>query len=211
VPKQATRRKYIGSGATVYEYDHGTAAHWVAMARTALESVLPRGHAILRQFEGILPANGDPGAEFTFEKLHGTFRAARKMLLDGQLSSLASGIRADTESELLGQADALIASGYVVAATVLAGGALETHLLGLCVTHSLTWAGDGSISKYDAVIAQARNAGHAVIYSATDSKNVTAWGGMRNDAAHSPTTFSHSREVVSLMSRGIRDFITRTG
>jgi hypothetical protein len=130
------------------------------------------------------------------------------MLEKGQLSSIIGGIRAETEMELLDQAVALLASSHQVSAAMLAGGALETHLSGLCSAHELTPPGTGSISKYDAAIAQARNAGN-VIYNTTDSKNVTAWGGLRNEAAHEPTKFSRSAEEVRLMISGIRDFIAR--
>ena len=58
-------------------------------------------------------------------------------------------------------------------------------------------------------IARVRNAGNE-IYSATEGKNVTAWGGRRNDAAHKPTEFKASAEEVRLMIEGIRQFVART-
>jgi hypothetical protein len=118
------------------------------------------------------------------------------------------GVRAETVAELLQQAEGLLKSGHLVAAAVLAGGALESHLRHLCTTHSLTWAGAGSIATYDAAVAQARNLGNT-IYSATDTKCVIAWGGLRNDAAHSPTTFSASESQVQLAIDGILQFIAR--
>lgn len=210
VPRRATGSVYMENDQPVHEYDRDAASQWVTMARTALESVLPRGHAIVRQFEAAAPEGGDVTEEHGFETLRGIFRAARRMLDDGYLSSILDGIRAETEIELLGQAENLLAAGYKVAAAVLAGGALETHLSGLCAKNGLAVAGAGSISKYDGAIAQERNSGGMVIYTAADSKSVIAWGGTRNGAAHDPTTFALSVEGVRLMIGGIRDFIARS-
>jgi hypothetical protein len=85
-----------------------------------------------------------------------------------------------------------------------------TGFVGYDGENSLTIIGDGSISKYDAAIAKARNDGTATVYAATDSKLVTGWGGIRNDAAHDPGAFSRSREDVRRMIDGIREFISRT-
>ena len=109
----------------------------------------------------------------------GVFQAATKQLREGRLSSLIDGIRAETEDELLDQALVLINANHLAAATVIAGGALETHLRHLVSKNSLTITGDGAISKYDGAIAQVRNNGPVEVYSATDSKQVGAWAGMR--------------------------------
>lgn len=208
VERKATGSSYLTNDEPVYAYDLGGASRWVTMAKTALESVLPREHAILRQFESAC-RDGDPTEEHAFQEMRGVFRAARTMLETGRLASLADGIRAETATELLDQAEQLVAGGHTVAAAVLAGGALETHLRGLCAKHDLAWSGSGSISKYNSSIAQARNAGIEV-YRATDAKSVLAWGGLRNDAAHDPVNFSSGTEGVRVMIHGIRDFIART-
>lgn len=209
--KRTTNQRYLADDRPVFEYDIAIATQWVTQAGTALESVLPRHHAIIRQFESTLKA---PGAnledETTMDGLRGVFRAARSMLEGGRLSSLADGVRCETESELLDQAEQLSRKGHQVPAVVLAGGALETHLRALCVKNNLQWQGAGSISAYDAAIAQERNRSGSAVYGATDSKLVTAWGGTRNDAAHEPTKFSQSGDAVLLMIAGVRQFIAKT-
>ncbi len=150
----------------------------------------------------------DLSDERTINALRSIFTAAHEILRSGRLSSLIEGIRAETVAELLDQAKTLASGGYQVAAVVIAGGALETFLLHLCNRNKLTWQGDGSISKYEGALAQARNSGTEII-SATDCKQVIAWGGIRNDAAHSPATFKRSEEQVDLMVEGIRQFIAR--
>jgi hypothetical protein len=97
------------------------------------------------------------------------------MLKAGRLQGLAEGIQAETVGELLDQASSFLAGGYVVAAAVIAGGALETHLAHLCQRSGVTWSGDGSISKYNGAVGAARKQGISV-YSTNDGKSVEAWG-----------------------------------
>ena len=54
-----------------------------------------------------------------------------------------------------------------------------------------------------------RHAGTVEVYSATDSKLVQGWGGIRNDAAHEPTKFNRTAAEVRLMVHHIREFIAR--
>jgi hypothetical protein len=109
---------------------------------------------------------------------------------------------------LLDQADVLARQNYIAAATVVAGGALETFLHFTCDKNGLTWQGHGSIEKYKDALAQARKGGNEII-SATDEKQVSAWGGSRNDAAHKPGDFQGTVESAKLMVEGIRQFISR--
>ena len=190
----------------IFEYPLDGAIQWVTKARTALHSLLPPEHAILRQLNEVLDVQSDVTEEYKFDQLRAVFHAATEMLEGGQLSSVVQGIRAETTAELLDQAEQLATKGNVTAAAVLAGGALETHLHGLCVRYKLSWDGQGSISKYDTAIARARNAG-AAVYDASYSKSITAWGGLRNDAAHSPMEFNADQARVQVMIDGIRQFI----
>ena len=48
----------------------------------------------------------------------------------------------------------------------------------------------------------------ARIYSKLDQKNITAWLGLRNNAAHGQYN-EYSREQVAILVTSIRDFITR--
>ena len=139
----------------------------------------------------------------------GVIQAAWQQLRDNRLSSILDAVRVETEDELLDQALALV-SAKQLAAAVIAGGALEAHLRHLVAKNALAIAGDGSIGKYDAAIAKARNDGTASVYAVTDSKLVGGWGGIRNDAAHDPGAFSRSPEEVRRMIESIREFISRT-
>jgi len=201
--------------------NHMLATAWLAEAHAALASVFPRGHPLLVAWNGVFERAKtytlaiaqtpltEPYANVHFVQAIGVVHGAVALIKGGRLGSVLDGVRAETESEVLDQADVLLAGKYPAAAAVLAGGSLETHLLHLCQRHGLTWTGEGSISKYDQAVAQARNAGTVEAYPATDSRLIGGWGALRNDAAHEPTKFTNRDEDTRLMIQGVRQFIAR--
>jgi hypothetical protein len=211
--KQIHVRSSVG---TITYHDAADAHDWLAEAGSAIGSVFAPSDVTRQMWEslhekmlgqrfhnGVAPGSLDP--------MLGVFRSAVRQLREGRITSFIQTIRVETEDELLDQAESLLRANQIVAAVVLAGGALETHLRHLAISkYKLEVAGDGSISKYDAAIAQARKSGSFNVYGPTDSKLVTFWGGVRNDAAHKPGTFSSSDGEVHRMILGIREFISRT-
>jgi hypothetical protein len=181
---------------------------WLSSAESALGSSLPSEHAIKKRWDNLVKSSRAVTVPVVFASFLGVLTAARDLIRDGRLGSLIDRIRSETEGELLDQADALLRS-YRVAAAVIAGGALETHLRHLLSKLKLAIPVPGSIDKYDGIIAQARNAGNE-IYTANLGKLVKAWGGIRNDAAHDPGNFKWSEDDVRRMIEGVRDFIDRT-
>jgi hypothetical protein len=143
-------------------------------------------------------------------KLLGIFEGAAAVVRDGRLGTIIDSVRLESESELLDQASLLVDNDYPAAATVIAGGALETHLRHYVDKYGIPITGDGTISKYNNAVGQARKA-NLNLYSANDGKLVEAWSGYRNEAAHKPGEFNRSKDDVKRMIEGIREFIGRTG
>ena len=139
----------------------------------------------------------------------GVIQAAWQQLRDNRLSSILDAVRVETEDELLDQALALVSAKQLAAADSFRWG-LGSYCVIWWLRTPLAIAGDGSIGKYDAAIAKARNDGTASVYAVTDSKLVGGWGGIRNDAAHDPGALSRSPEEVRRMIESIREFISRT-
>jgi hypothetical protein len=199
--------------------DTQRALAWIAEAQSAIAGAFPMGHAVKQRWGDILERSKsckidgfDASALYYdahFGQLLGVLEGGLAVLKGGHLQTLLDGIRAETVSEVLDQAETLLNRNYVVAAAILAGGALETHLLHLCVRLGISVAGEGSISKYDGAIGQARKSGDAGAYTVTDSKLVTSWGGIRNEAAHDPTKFKQTATDVQRMIAGIREFTAR--
>jgi hypothetical protein len=102
--------------------------------------------------------------------------------------------------------------GARAAAAVIAGGALETHLLGLVERFGIGWKehGDRGIATYNNAIAAYRkkNAG-ALLYAAATTDLISGWAKMRNDAAHEPLVAAkkYSPEQIKQMIDGVRVLI----
>ena len=171
---------------------------WRAECEHALRSVFGPGHHIVERWRGFSGVNrlSEVRAQM------GIMRAAHKMVSDGHLKSLYEQIRTATVLDVLEDAEELLRGNYCAAAMVLAGGALETHLRQMCDSRNATPAGHGSITSY----ADALKKVSAV--TKTELKDITAWGGARNEAAHAPATFTSTRETVELRITGIRHFIS---
>ena len=196
-------------------FELAEASTWFTDAQSALESAFPPGHAVMKRWNAALKQVDESGpsamdSPSLVRAAQAIFQSALAQLKAGRLKTLTQSVQAETVTELLDQANALLGGGYAVAATVITGGALETHLGHLCQQHGLSWTGSGSISKYDQAIAQHRSQTGQEVYSGADSKQVIAWGGKRNDAAHDPANFAHSDAEVRLMIDGIRQFVART-
>jgi hypothetical protein len=185
---------------------------------SALESVFPPSHAILRRWEdAIARAKQIPKGNriqtpelWVCNELIGIFRTAITLLKNGLIRSLADGVRAETVAQCLDQAEALGRAGYAAAAMILAGGALEAHLRILCMRFNLSWQRDGSIGSYKQSLDQARNQGTQSLVSSSDSSQIESWGKDRNEAAHTLASFAKAPQQVLHIVEGIRQFVART-
>jgi hypothetical protein len=205
---QRGRSLPIGSvpGITAQE---GPARQWATEAESALAAVFPDGHATRQGWARVLKTPRAQDICVVTEALVAIFEAAATLIRDNRLNSLIDAIRIESESELLDQALILANAHHRAAAAVIAGGALETHLRHYVDKHRIPITGAGTISKYNSAIGEARKP-NPLLYSANDARLVEAWGGYRNEAAHTPGEFARTKEDVKRMIEGIREFIART-
>lgn len=146
------------------------------------------------QYHLILPA-----AVGALEALRGDYEA-------GHLASLPELIHAELFGDFLEMASHLLDGGYKDAAAVVAGSTLEGHLRQLAEKSGISSVdGQGHPLKADRVNADLAK---ATVYEKTDQKAITAWLGLRNDAAHGDYD-KYEGGQVALMVAGIRDLIRR--
>ncbi len=155
-----------------------------------------------------------------FERYHGEdqtiahvgiLRALRDDYANGRILSVHERIRSDVFSDFLEIAEYLIEDeGLKDPAAVLAGGVLEEHLRKLCDKHGVPTTSTDSKGKTHPKRLDALNGelGNQAVYSKNEQKQITAWAGIRNDAAHA-NFGSYTGEQVKLMIAGIRDFLNR--
>ena len=135
----------------------------------------------------------------------GIARALLSDIRNGYLKSVEELLHSNVFRDFLGMAAHLLDCGYKDAAAVLTGGTLEVHLRQLCSKHSISTERSGKAKKADELNAELVKQG---AYSKLDQKNVTAWLGLRNDAAHGHYS-AYTKDQVALLLQSVRDFITR--
>jgi hypothetical protein len=111
-------------------------------------------------------------------------------------------VHADTYGELLEMATDLLDAGYKDPAAVVAGTALETHLRNLFAKLSKS---PSTETKADVVNVELKKTG---IYGGIQQKQVTAWLGIRNAAAHGKYSDYGASDVKSLID-GVGKFADR--
>lgn len=144
----------------------------------------------------------------TNHNLVGRIGIVQALLYDiqhGYFRSFEDIIHGELFGDFLEMAEHLNNSGYKDAAAVIAGSTLEAHLRQLCKKESIPTEKNGKPQKAETLNTDLAGAS---VYSKLDQKNVTAWLGLRNKAAHGQYLEYDSNQVGLLIS-SIRDFITR--
>lgn len=132
-----------------------------------------------------------------FKRMRSVFLAAMEDYKGGFLTNIKNLIQADVFDSELEQAKELMASGYKVAAAVIAGVVLETALRDLCTKKDLPH------SKLDKMNADLAKAG---AYNKLQQKRITALADIRNSAAHGKTT-DFSDDDVKNMINDVEQFL----
>ena len=146
------------------------------------------------------------GNEFNdLAKAVGICRSLLSDIQNGFLRSLAEVIHSDVFADYLEMAEHLNSSGYKDAAAVIAGSTLEAHLKSLCAKCRVATDNGGKPIKADTLNGDLVKAG---AYAKIDQKNVTAWLGLRNDAAHG-NYGAYNQSQVALLISAVRDFVSR--
>ena len=176
----------------------------ITLLAATIERTAPVGSVYREQAEAGYKTYGrDNGHVITI--LTGALRALRADYVAGRLQSVTELIHADVFSDFLEMAQHLHAEGYKDAAAVIAGSVLEGHLRKLCEKHGVSIETNGKPKKADAINSELAAKG---VYSKLDQKNVTAWLGLRNHAAHGQYS-EYTKDQVSLVIQATGDFISR--
>jgi hypothetical protein len=186
---------------------------FVLAAEQAVKRTFPANDPVVRRWDQIFKEEKGASAITNTSNVYAAValvREAHEILASDRFETLIAGVRAETVGELVDQADAMVTSGWLAAAMVTAGGAVESTLRHICdhASPPITIDGHGSIEKYNTAIAKRRNEGTELL-NPNQTKLITAWGGLRNDAAHDPIEFqsAHTRASVKNTIDGIRLFL----
>ena len=136
----------------------------------------------------------------------GVVKALLFDIKNGHIKTIEEVIHGDVFSDFLEMSAYLLEQKYKDPAAVMAGSTLEVHLRKLCNKNNIdTLKSDGKPKKVDLLNAELAKAG---VYTKLYQKNITAWLGLRNNAAHGEYD-EYTKEQVGIIIDGVRDFITR--
>jgi hypothetical protein len=112
-------------------------------------------------------------------------------------------VRVEAATDLMEQVQRLLDDGAVhpAAPIMLAGAALEEFLRGLLVGCPVAPSGKAGINSYAAALRQAE------LINAQDMKDITAWAGLRNHAAHGEFDAIKDVQHAQLMAAGVNLFM----
>ncbi|MBN1517370.1 hypothetical protein JXA32_12475 [Candidatus Sumerlaeota bacterium] len=114
-------------------------------------------------------------------------------------------ITAEVFADFIEMANYLLESKYKDPAAVVAGSVLEEHLRQLCQAHGIDVELGGKPKKADRLNSDLAKAN---IYLSSDQKFITAWLGLRNNAAHGKYDKYNEAQVKSLID-GVTEFMSR--
>lgn len=179
----------------------------LATARAAIDRIGGVGSTFARYCEEILTVRTHECVRLV--RVLGILEALLAAVSADHLTSIEQLIHAEMFSDFIEMAQHLQDEGYKDSATVIAGSALEGHLRRLCtffgVATEVTYSHGVKAKKADGMNSDLAKAG---AYTKLDQKNVTAWLGLRNHAAHGEYD-KYSAEQAGLMLAGVRDFMAR--
>ncbi|MHC4196790.1 MAG: DUF4145 domain-containing protein, partial [Planctomycetota bacterium] len=132
-----------------------------------------------------------------FDRCKGVFKAAKSDYEGGYLFKIESLVSAEVIDDVLEQAEYLLDNGQKDPACVVARVALETTLKKMCDKDNLS---KGKLDKMNADLAKTG------IYNKSMQKQITAWAGRGNDAAHGNWD-NYTKEDVAEMIGGVQRFI----
>lgn len=174
-----------------------------ARATAAIHRFTLSGSSYRNEMQAILAQDLQPG--WSVPRLLGLLTAVRDDYAAGYMQTVELLVHADLFADFLEMADDLVTKGYKDAAAVIGGSVLEEHLRKLAGLHAVSITSAAAHKKADVINADLVKAG---AYNKLEQKSVTAWLGLRNDAAHGNYTAYDHRQVEALL-RDVRDFMTR--
>lgn len=181
----------------------------VSLYASAIDRLAPTGSQYVKEKE-LARSKYPPGQLVSHpglkkdvaDALEGILNALRQDYAAGRMRTIQERVRSDVFSDFLEMAEYLIEDeGLKDPAAVLASGVLEQHLRKLCDKHSVTVPAKATIDPMNNELAKAN------IYGKNEQKQILAWAGIRNSAAHAKY-HEYTADQVKLMIQGIRLFLT---
>lgn len=170
-----------------------------------IERLYDKAHSYYIEFYTAVDENGTVHVESGISILE----SIKSEIDGGWLFTIKGLIATEIFADFLEMAEYLLSNGYKDPAAVMTGSVLEEHLRQLCLKNGMNTevVRDGKNKPKTADLMNA-DLTKANIYTKLDQKSVTAWLGLRNNAAHGNYNEYDTQQVENMM-QGVTNFITR--
>ncbi|GHV62654.1 hypothetical protein AGMMS49587_10140 [Spirochaetia bacterium] len=189
------------NNSSIERVDGEKLAEWRIKSKNLVGNACGKGSEHYQEFIGAEKSNGYSNVYSYFQIVRAIFNAAKDDYLGGYCASAKSLIEAEVFTSQIEQAQELLDVGYYVAAAIIAGVVLETHLRELCSSNNISM---GTMNRMNDDLAKAG------IYSAIIQKQITGFAAIRNSAAHGKENDAKegfNKEQVVTMVQGIENFL----
>lgn len=151
----------------------------------------------------------DPGTQLNH--IMGTVRALKEDLENDYLKTYSELLNASIFGDYLEISEHLLDKGFKDSAAVIIGSTLETHLRKLCEKNGVeleivSQNGNTNYKKANLINAELVKVN---AYSGLVQKQITAWLGIRNSAAHGKYD-DYFKQDIELMLTGVKNFINNS-
>ena len=175
----------------------------LALLRAAIYRLSPPGAAYIDLADKVIIGSYISRAISIYA---GILQAIRADYAADRIRTFQQLVHSDLFADMLEAAEYLHGEGWKDAAAVMAGGVLEQHLRELCRKHTVDLTMPNGKPKM--LAAMNDDLAKASAYGKIEQKDVTAWAGLRNAAAHGQYG-DYDTNQVGQMIAGIRGFIIR--
>ena len=178
-------------------------------SKAAIERIVGTNSEYYKEAEATFKRSFSEGVKLL--NIIGIVIALKSDLQNDYLKSFSDIVQSEVFSDYLEMAQHLIDEGYKDPSAVLVGSTLEVHLRELCLANGIEIEIKNNKEILVAKKADLMNSdlAKAGVYSAAYQKQIIAWLGIRNSAAHGKYT-EYTIEEISLMLQGLRQFILLT-
>jgi hypothetical protein len=198
----------VGQKAVV-SFDREALAAWKAKCVGLSDILLPGKSRLSKYLDFSRMEFSTDGVEIGI----GHLRSLQDQLEKGYLTDLGAKIESEIASDYMGQAEALLGEGTKgrydhVPAAVLSGAVLEQALRTLCARQTPPIKlvdNKGKPKMLDGMISDLKKAD---LYYETQAKQLRAWAGIRNNAAHGEFE-KFTKVEVEAMVKSIADFLAK--
>lgn len=188
--------------------DKGAYAAFRSQALACLSDILGTGHPYTLAIDTpTIVAYTTPDS---VKVITGVLASFKEDLENGYIQTVKELVHAEVFTDFIEMSESLLNAGYKDSAAVIIGSVLENHLRQMATKNGISCTsvdkrGESYTKKASSLNDELAKAG---VYLPTNQKQVLAWLGIRNDAAHG--CYEHyTKDQVMLMVQGVTGFLAQ--